>query len=230
MRHTRARLFAVVALAGLLASPAMTYAQAHPSNAKYRGLTNGEWLAAVWQAALATPVEGGSHPWIGGGALFVGDRVVAPSAPVMLFGSPKVTIPLTVAPGTPLSVVIIGVSCSVAEGFPFHGENEAEMRACANGLLDSVQDPYVQIDGKAVPNPASYRTDSPLFRYGPLPANNYPGLPPGTQSDSVVAGYSLLVPPLSAGVHRIAVSATVPDVGYAVDAEFIITVAPPRSK
>ena len=104
-----------------------------------------------------------------------------------------------------------------------------KMRACANGLLDSVQDPYVEIDGKAVPNPASYRTDSPLFRYGPLPANNYPGLPPGTQSDAVVAGYSLMVPPLSVGVHRVAVSANVPEVGIAVDTEFVITVAP-RSK
>jgi hypothetical protein len=148
----------------------------------------------------------------------------------MPLGSPKVTIPITVAPGTPLSVGIIGVDCSVAEAWPFHGEDEAELRACANGLLDLVQDPYAEIDGKPVTDPGAYRTESPLFRYGPLPANNYLGLPPGTQSDAVVAGYGLLVPPLSAGAHRIAVSANVPDVGIAVDAEFIITVVPPRSK
>ena len=230
MRHTCARVFAAVALAGLLASPALTYAQAHPPDAKYQGLTYGEWLAATWQAALATPIEGGSHPWINGGAFVVGNRMVAPSAPIIPLGSPKVTIPITVAPGTPLSVGIIGVDCSVAEAPPFHGENEAELRACANGLLDLVQDPYVEIDGKPLQDPGAYRTESPLFRYGPLPENNYLGLPPGTQSNAVVAGYGLLVPPLSKGVHRIAVSANVPAVGIAVETEFIITVAPPRGK
>jgi hypothetical protein len=230
MRHICARFFAAVAFAGLLAAPATTYAQAHPSNAKFRGLTHGEWLGAAWQAALAIPIEGGSHPWINGGAFVVGDRMVAPSAPVIPLGSPKVTIPITVSPGTPLFVGIIGVSCSVAEAWPFHGEDEAELRACANGLLDLVQAPYVEIDGKPVTDPGAYRTESPLFRYGPLPANNYLGLPPGTQSDAVVAGYGLLVSPLSAGVHRIAVSANVPAVGIAVDAEFIITVVPLRRK
>jgi hypothetical protein len=230
MRHICARVFAAVAFAGLLASPATTYAQAHPSNAKYQGLTYGEWLAATWQAALATPIEGGRHPWINGGAFVAGNRMVALAAPVIPLGSPKVTIPITVAPGTPLSVGIIGVDCSVAEAWPFHGEDEAELRACANGLLDVAQDPYAEIDGKPVTAPGAYRAESPLFRYGPLPANNYLELPPGTQSDAVVAGYGLLVPPLSTGVHRIAVSAVVPAFGIAVDAEFVVTVVPPGKK
>lgn len=234
MRHTCVRVFMAIALAGLLVSPATASAQAHSSNGaqarlskgKFRGLSYGEWLAATWQAALFTPIKGHRHPWINGGALMVGDRVVAPSAPVVPLGTPRIRIPITIEPGTPLSLGIIGVSCSVAEAWPFHGEDEAELRACANGLLDSAQDLSAVIDGRRVANVEAYRTTSPMFRYGPLPANNFLGLPAGTLSDSVTAGYGMLVAPLSVGVHRIAVSASVPDFGIGVDTEFVITVVP----
>ena len=133
------------------------------------------------------------------------------SAPVLPAGSPRVTIPVTIPAGTPLFVPIITVECSVAEEPPFHGDDEAELRACANGLLDLVTDPYAEIDGRPVKDPGAYRVESPLFRYGPLPAGNVLGLPPGTQSDAVGAGYFLLLPPFSAGVHRIIVRANVAD-------------------
>lgn len=116
---------------------------------------------------------------------------------------------------------------TVAEEPPFHGEDEAELRACANGLLDVVSDPYAAIDGSPVKDPGGYRVESPVFRYGPLPAGNVLGLPPGTQSDAVAAGYVLVLPPFSAGVHRITVRANVADFGIAVDTEFVITVASP---
>ena len=116
----------------------------------------------------------------------------------------------------------------MAEDPPFHGDDEAELRACANGLLDLVSDPYAEIDGRPVKDPGAYRVESPLFRYGPLPAGNPLGLPPGTQSDAVGAGYFLLLPPFSVGEHRIIVRANVPDFGIAVDAEFIVNVEPPR--
>ena len=132
--------------------------------------------------------------------------------------------------GTHLFVPIITVECSVAEAPPFHGEDEAELRACANGLLDLVSDPYAKIDGRPVEDPGAYRVESPLFRYGPLTADNVLGLPPGTQSDAVGAGYVLLLPPFSVGVHRIIVRANVADFGIAVDAEFIINVKPPRER
>jgi hypothetical protein len=70
--------------------------------------------------------------------------------------------------------------------------------------------------------------ESPLFRYGPLPAGNVLGLLPGTQSDAVGAGYFLLLPPFSVGVHRITVRADVAAFGIASDAEFIINVEPQR--
>jgi hypothetical protein len=125
---------------------------------------------------------------------------------------------------------MITVECSVAEAPPFHGEDESELRACANGLLDLAADLAVAIDGRPVQNPEAYRTESPLFRFGPLPEANALGLPTGTQSDAVAAGYSLLLSPLSVGVHRITVRAAVPDFGIAVDARFIVNVEPPRGR
>ena len=245
MHHTHARVLAVVAFAGLLSSPATTAPlvaeqvkrSVHdgarpvdtsplPAHATYRGLTYGEWIARWWQEGFAT-WEAGSDPAVSG--VFGGSNaLVFLSAPVLPAGSPKVTIHAAIPPGTHLFFPIITVECSVAEPPPFHGENEAELRACANGLLDLVTDPYAEIDGRAVRNPAAYRTDSPLFRYGPLTEGNVLGLPPATQSDAVGAGYVLLLPPFGAGMHRITVRANVPDFGVAVDAEFIIQVQPKR--
>ena len=63
-----------------------------------------------------------------------------------------------------------------------------------------------------------------------MPEANVLGLPPGTQSDAVGAGYFLLLPPFSAGLHQIDVRADVPAIGLAVDAEFIIQVEPMRGR
>ena len=243
MRHIHLRVLAIAALAALLSLPATTArltagpvtnpdqqgagaldARPLPAHATYRGLTYGEWLARWWQEGFAT-WELGSDPAVSG--VFGGsDGMIFLQAPVLPAGSPKVTIHATIPPGTPLFFPIITVECSVAEAPPFHGEDEAELRACANGLLDLVTEPYARIDDSTVEDPAAYRMDSPLFRYGPLPETNVLGLPPGTQSDAVGAGYFLLLPPLSAGLHRIDVRAAVPAIGIAVDTEFIIHVEP----
>jgi hypothetical protein len=233
MRHTCARVLAVLAFAGLLLSPAITAsitAEGLPSAAKYRGLTYGEWTAAWWQAVFAVPIEAGTHPLITGGAIGGNNRTMFLSAPVVPAGSPTVTVPVTIPSGTHLFVPIITVECSVAEEPPFHGANEAELRACANGLLDLVSDPYAEIDGSPVKDPDAYRVESPLFRWGPLPEGNPLGLPPGTQSDAVGAGYFLLLPPFGVGEHRIVIRAKVDDFGIASDAEFIINVEPPRQR
>ena len=249
MRYTCARVLAVVALAGLLPSPVSTapvpldHAESRGSEqggridtkpprplAEYRGLTSGEWLAVWWQAVFATPVEAGHHPLIDGGAFGWNNRTVFLGGPVLPAGSPRVTTRVTVPPGTHLVIPIITVECSVAEAPPFHGEGEAQLRACANGLLDEVSDPSAKIDGRPVENPEAYRVETPLFRYGPLTADNVLGLAPGTQSDAVGAGYVLMLPPFSEGVHRIRTRANVAAFGIAVDAETIISVEPPRER
>jgi hypothetical protein len=217
MRHTVTRALALVTLVGVLCATVT----AAP---KYKGLTSGEWTAVWWQEIFAIPVEGGRHPLIDGGAFGGDNRTVFVGAPVVPTGSPKATLPVTIPAGTNLVLPIITVECSVAEEPPFHGNNEAELRACANGLLDLVTDPYAEINGKPLSDPQATRVESPLFRYGPLPANNVLGLAAGTQSDAVGAGYVLVLPPLSVGEHRIVTRANVPDVGIAVDAEVIVNV------
>jgi hypothetical protein len=221
MRHTCLRLLVVIAFTGLLSSPAAT-----APVTRFKGLTSAEWMAAWWQAVFALPVEAGSHPLINGGAFGGNNRTVFLGAPVVPIGTPTGTIPVTVPPGTSLVVPIITVECSVAEAPPFHGDNEVELRACANGLLDAVRDVYAEIDGKPVKDPRALRVTSPLFRYGPLPAGNVLGMLPGTQSDSVGAGFNLLLQPFSVGVHRLIIRASVPDFGIAIDTEFLINVEP----
>ena len=230
MRHTCARVLAVVAFAGLLSYPATIHTQGLPSQAKYKGLTYGEWTAVWWQTALTPSTEAERQAWFNGGVLGEKNRTLFMAPPVLPEGSPTVTIPVTIPPGTSLFFPIITVECSEAEAFPFHGDGETELRACANGLLDLVSDPYAEIDGRPVKDPSTYRVDSPLFRYGPLPEDSFLGLPPGTQSDSVGAGYFLLLRPLSVGEHRISVRTNVPAFGIAVDAEFIVNVEPPRGR
>src|ERR1044071_4910924 len=174
MRHTCARLLAVVAFAGLLSSPAAAAplpTDHGTQSARYKGLTAGEWMAVWWQTFFTATPEA-----INEGAFGGDNRTVFLSAPVVPAGSPKVTLPLTIPAGTSLVVPIITVECSVAEGPPFHGEDATELRSCANGLLDLATDPYAEIDGNPVKNPGAYRVESPMFRWGPLPEGNFLGL------------------------------------------------------
>jgi hypothetical protein len=194
-----------------------------PAHGTFRGLTFGEWTAEWWQAVLATPVEGGSHPLTTSGAVDGEKGVVFLAGPVEPAGSPTATSSITIPSGTPLFSPIVTVECSTFEPPPFHGDDEASLRTCANDLLDFVSDVSAEIDGR----PANgTRVESPLFQWGPLPADNVFGAPEGTTSDAVAAGYVLMLPPLSVGVHHIAVRATIEAFGLAVDSEVTVTVVP----
>ena len=232
MRYISARLLVAIAVAGLLSSSVATArltadrGESIEPLVEYKGLTAGDWLAVWWQEVFATSIEDGRHPLITGGVFAGNNGIVFLGGPIVPAGSPTTTIRATIPTGAHLFLEVITVECSQAEAPPFHGENEAELRTCANGLLDAVADLAVTIDGKPVAHPGAYRVDTPLFRFGPLTADNVLGLPAATQSDSVGAGYVLLLPPLSPGVHRIAARASVPAFGIVSDTEFILTVRP----
>jgi hypothetical protein len=197
-----------------------------PPGATYRGLTYGEWAAEWWRAAFAVPVEGGVHPLFTGGAVEGEKGIVFLAGPVLPAGSPTAEIAVTIPPGTRLFLPLVTVECSVFEGPPFHGDDEPSLRACANDLLDLVSDLSAEIDGRPLDDLGAYRVESPLFRWGPLPAENALGAPEGTESDAVTAGYYLMLPPLSVGVHEIINRAAIDSFGLAVDARFIVTVQP----
>ena len=58
------------------------------------------------------------------------------------------------------------------------------------------------IDGRPLNNLDAYRAESPVFRWGPLPADNALGAPEGTESDAVAAGSFLLLPAAQCGGAR----------------------------
>jgi hypothetical protein len=91
----------------------------------------------------------------------------------------------------------------------------------------------VTIDGVPVENLESYRVESPLFEFGPLPENSlfeHPfgiasldATPAGTTSLSVSDGVWLLLTPLSVGEHEIHIRAPI----RGINDRFQITVTPP---
>jgi hypothetical protein len=70
----------------------------------------------------------------------------------------------------------------------------------------------------------AYRSESPLFEWGPLPENNIFGAPEGTTSPAVDAGVYLLVNPLSVGTHVVEFGGTFDEFGASINTVYIITV------
>jgi hypothetical protein len=200
-----------------------------PPQARYRGLSYSDLEARFWQAAYSIPVVDGDHPFISGGAFGGDDGVVFLSAVV---GAPA-TVEVTVPAGTALFLPVVNAECSVIEPDPFHGDNEDELRACANEHIDNTSGRSAEIDGKAVKNLDAYRVESPLYEFGPLPEDNllaFLGVdaPAGSTSPSVDAGYYLLLAPLSVGEHVVRVGANLDEFGVSIDTTFRITVVPHR--
>jgi hypothetical protein len=193
-----------------------------PANAEYLGKTYGEWGASWWKAAFAIPIVDGDHPLFSGGA-FQGENGMVFLAAVV--GQP-VTIDVTIPPGTPLFLPIVNTECSQIEDPPFFGETEEELRQCANDFLNLTSNRFAEIDFEPVQNIEAQRSESPLFEFGPLPENNVFGEPEGTTSDSVDAGYYLLLVPLSVGTHVVRVGGTFDLFGVSIDTTFVITVEP----
>jgi len=135
-----------------------------------------------------------------------------------------VTIDVTIPPGTSLFFPVLNLECSVFEPDPFHGDNEAELRACANGHIDHTSGLIAVIDGVPVQDLAAYRVESPLFEFGPLPPDNVLGAPAGTTSPAVDAGVYLMLTPLRPGSHTIHVSGTFDEFNVTFDTTFNITV------
>jgi hypothetical protein len=221
-------MFAVVGvILGFMVLTTMAFARnpnpgVLPPNSHPHGKTYEEWEAKWWQAAFAIPVVNGDHPIISGGAFGGEDGVLFLAAVV---GS-AVTVNLTIPPGTALFFPVVNTECSEIEAAPFHGDDEASRRDCANGIMDNTSGLFAVIDGKPVNNLDAYRVESPEFVFGPLPQNNILGAPAGATSPSVDAGVYLFLAPLSVGQHVIRVGGTFDEFGLSIDTTFIITVAP----
>jgi hypothetical protein len=198
-----------------------------PPNAHYHGFTYGEWAAMWWQTAFELPVVDGDHPYFSGGA-FQGPKGVVFLAGAFADPDEPAVIEITISAGTPLFFPVVNVECSVFEDDPFHGDDEDELRACANHHIDHTSDLFAVIDGRPVRRLGAYRSESPLFVWGPLPEDNVFGAPEGTTSLAVDAGVYLLLAPLSVGEHVIEFGGTFDEFDVSINTKYIITVVPRR--
>lgn len=114
-----------------------------PPDAKYRGLSYGEWGARFWTKLFAIPVVDGNHPYLSGGA-FEGDQGVV----FLTANGNGASFDITIKEGTPILCPILNAECSVLEPDPFHGDTEAELRDCANDHIDNTSGIFAVIDGR----------------------------------------------------------------------------------
>ena len=164
--------------------------QSHPFG---KSLT--EWSEEHWRWVYSIPVTG--HPAFQDGVIDLSQD--QPSGPVwFLIGSFSAT-PVaggfsasanrtaTIPHGKTLFFPIIDAEASTAEG---NGSTESDLLAAARGFLDPVSNLACEIDGESVPNLQRYRFETPIFTWGPLPADNLLGLPEGTVTDRYRQGIS----------------------------------------
>ena len=111
-----------------------------------------------------------------------GTPVLAP------FATPSPAPPCTVPRGTKLFVTGWSSECSNVEGPPFHGDGEAELRACARAADAGLNTPVVTFDGRPVQMKA---VETDLIE-ALLPEDNIFGLPAGTPIESVGHGWVAL--------------------------------------
>ena len=182
------------------------------------GATLGEWSAKQWQWTLSLPI--GANP---------GQDVTGASCATDQDGSvfflPRNFPPCRVPADTLIFVPIVGTECSTAEAPPFHGASEEELRSCAVADVDRYTNITVRIDGEEVPDIATFRMTSPIFRVV-LPVHNVLGVPAG-DAEFVADGYSLLLAPLAPGEHQIMVHVELTDGTVLPDKLIHLTVVEP---
>ena len=186
-----------------VASPAAAGA-ALPPDATVAGAGLEEWSARFYQWLLSFPnptsplfAETGERCAVGQhGPVFF----LAPLASPAAVEDPGFALPCTVPAGAAIFVPHVAVSCSTVEAPPFFGRDEAELRACAEGLLDPALRLTLEVDGAAVPVEA-YRSRTPFFTVA-LPPDNLLGAPP-VVAGVVADGYHVLLAPLPPGRHTV---------------------------
>lgn len=212
-----------------------------PPNSHPYGMTYGEWSARHWQWLYSMPVdahplfdtadcsEGQSGPvWFLGGTF-----AVVETEPNVVEGI--VTRTCTVPVGKALFFPIIDAECATLEG---NGTTDAELRNCAESIIDHATNLQTEIDGVAIQNLQAYRVQSPLFSWGPLPDNNVfqdpDNFPAGATSPSVSDGFFVMLTPLSAGQHTVHFSGEIVftdaedgfDFQFILDVTYHLTIAP----
>lgn len=149
-------------------------------------------LGALWTTVIQTPAA--SNPFLGGDPCIDLGGAVAPFA-----GGTEFTC--TVKPGTKIFVAAFSSECSTVEPPPFHGDDEAWLRACARAADADLSTPIVTLDGRPV---ALREVETALLSFVLPPGHIFdPSLPAGTGGQSVAHGWVALLHPLPPGSHVI---------------------------
>lgn len=154
-------------------------------------------LEGFWTYVLQTPAPQNPFTSDNNRCHQLGQQVLAPLLP---FAPASVTCP--VKPGTRVFIGEMSAECSTAEAPPFHGDNEAELRACVQSvLLGPVGNFNVHtlvVDGRTVPVTL---VQTPLMSVN-LPPDNMLGVP-AQQALSVAMGWVALLHPMTPGIHHV---------------------------
>ena len=227
----------------LLMSSATASAQDNPNpgifppGSRPYGLSYGEWSAKFWQWAYSLPfnynpltdtapadtAQEGKVWFIGGSFASTTDVTTGQTTAIAKrsFKIPE---------GKALFFPVANAEASTIEGY---GTTFAKLSAAAKLQQDSYDNMSCEIDGRPVKDLSSYRVQSPLFVFGPLPDDNIvqesfgvPAATKGTISRSVSDGVHLMLAPLSVGHHKIHFHAEAPAYNFLLDITYHIEVIP----
>jgi len=197
---------------GNMGNPGVAPPQSMPYGKSYS-----EWSMAWWVYAITTPLD--VLPF-GYGT----DASYGQSGPVFFLGGTftgaNLDREITIPPGKALFFPVMDVECSTIEPYnpddpqnDFHGDNEAELRACAAGWVDRAiagefGPIFCKVDGVELKNLVQYRVQTPLM-YFVLPEmagdNNifFMPIPAGQEVRSVGDGLYIMLNPLAKGTHTV---------------------------
>ncbi len=214
---------------------------AAPESTPY-GKTYGQWAVEHWKWLYTMPVT--RHPLFdtasvsegqSGDVWFLGGTFTSTTSNGVVVGTAvrNVTLP----EGKALFFPVIDVESATVEG---NGTQIAQLSAASQFFVDHANSLSCVIDGQPARNLDHYRTQSPLFTWGPLPANNTFGdaanYPAGLTSPSVADGYWLMLNPLTPGSHTIHFTGGLTlstakgdpfDFDFRLDITYNLTVVPP---
>ena len=218
----------------------------YPVNARPFGLDYAEWSARHWQWLYSLPVD--ANPLFdtadcsagqSGKVWFIGGTY-APTDMMMIGNTSFAAVTRTceIPEGKALFFPLVDAEASTLEG---NGVTEADLRGVAEFFASLIipADLSLEIDGKSIKHLANHEFESPLFTFGPLPANNVllaggtAAALKGATSPSVSDGYFVMLKALPVGHHTIHFTSTLDatSVGgpvFVQDVTYHLTVVPRR--
>jgi hypothetical protein len=189
------------------------------------GMTYAQYQTLAWQQVIALPAPINPEIPQNPDDCTLGTRKVR-----LLVGSfTDVERSCTIPAGNAVAFSPDAIECSTLEAPPFHGDNTAQLLACAHGFADTVRSVAATVDGLPVENADAYRVVSQPFPIAP-PDNNILGVSAGN-GFGASEGWWIVSKPLSPGNHTVSwqVTGVDPESGPYESADtYHVTATPPH--